>query len=259
MPDTSKDDVVGIRHRNEADVGQRPPPCDALAVVLHWIPSLESSVASSLAHAEMLAVCLDQPEPLAAACEIHQHAKYLMAALGNLRDLSLLEMGKITLAPAPCSPREIAEEVASRMHEQARGKGVPIEVEHEESSPGRFATDPDRLRQILTILVENALALTEVGLVRLVSRQTAAKEKPPELQVEVVDTGMGLSQRQTAALFDPLGEVHATLGRRIGGTTLSLPVAQRLAGLLGGDLTAESTLGRGTRFVLSLPPLVACG
>lgn len=255
MPETSHD--VQTR-RKDADAS-RPTlhPSEALASFLHWSRSLEQSVASILACSESLLRSPDRSGNLEAARQIRQDADYLIAALGGLRDLARLEIGTIAPKPAECSPREIVTDVAYAIQDRARAKGLQIEIEHEATTPAQFRSDPVRLRQILSAMAENALALTEVGLLRLVTRQLRQGQPAPPLQFEVVDTGMGLSERQVAAIFDPLAEVHASLGRRLGGTGLALAVAQRLAGLLGGDLTVESTLGRGTRFLLTVPPLAA--
>lgn len=255
MPETSRDLHIG----RKSEDGSRPslPPGDALSTFLHWSRSLEVSVASILAWSEMLVRCLDRPEDLEAAGQIHQHAEHLITALGSLRDLARLEAGTMAPKADQCSPRDIVDEVASMQQQRARAKGLQIEVEHEATTPERFRSDPVWLRQILAALAETAVRLTEVGLVRLITRQLLPEHQTPRLQIEVVDTGMGLSERQIGAIFDPLAEVHASAGRQLGGTALTLSVARRLARLLGGDLTVQSALGRGTRSVLTLPPLDA--
>src|SRR5262249_44128470 len=108
--------------------------------------------------------------------------------------------------------------------------------------------DVDRLRQILTNLIGNAIKFTESGTVRV-----TADAKGAAVAVHVTDTGIGIPQAQLGRIFDEFVQVDQTLARRQGGTGLGLAIASRLARLMGGEIAVSSVAGSGSRFTVSLP------
>jgi signal transduction histidine kinase len=126
-----------------------------------------------------------------------------------------------------------------------RHKPVRVAVE----APGEdtwVQADADRLRQVLTNLLANAAKFTDEGTIGL--RAVAAGEG---IRIEISDTGIGIAPEEAASVFEPFRQVDSD--RAVLGTGLGLAIAQRLAHLMAGTLTLESTLGRGSTFTLTLP------
>jgi CheY-like chemotaxis protein len=121
-----------------------------------------------------------------------------------------------------------------------------------------IASDPTRLKQLVMNLVGNAIKFTASGAVQVVARCDTSDLGAPRLVIEVSDTGIGMTPEQTRTLFSPFSQADASTTRRFGGSGLGLVISKRLAELLGGDVSVESSPGKGSVFRLSLPtgPLV---
>jgi Amt family ammonium transporter len=108
------------------------------------------------------------------------------------------------------------------------------------------------LRQILINIVGNAVKFTEAGGIRMVVRLMGRESDEPSLQVRVIDTGIGMTAQQVAALFQPFTQADVTTSRRFGGSGLGLAISKQLARMLGGDISVESTLDHGSTFTISI-------
>ena len=184
---------------------------------------------------------------------IRRNGEYLLQILNDILDLSKIEAGRMTVELIPCSPAQIVVDVASLMRGRAAEKGLGLRVDFEGAIPKTARSDPTRLRQILINLVGNAIKFTEEGSVRLVMGLAGeATGGNPRLRISVVDTGVGLSEEQRRTLFEPFTQGDMSTTRRYGGTGLGLVISEHLAGRLGGDLTVESELTRGSTFSLTI-------
>ena len=120
----------------------------------------------------------------------------------------------------------------------------------------RLATDPLRLRQILLNLLGNACKFTEHGFIALrVALLDLGDRRVLELMV--ADTGVGIAPEQMPRLFEAFAQGEGSTARRFGGTGLGLAISRRLARLLGGEITIESVVGRGSTFRVRLPLTIA--
>ena len=109
-------------------------------------------------------------------------------------------------------------------------------------------SDPGKLRQILVNLLGNAVKYTEHGEI-----VASVRDDGGVVALEVRDTGIGIASQDMDKVFDPFWQADQTATRRTGGSGLGLSVTRRLAHLLGGDVSVESTLGEGTTFTVRLP------
>ena len=179
--------------------------------------------------------------------------QHLLTILNDILDISKIEAGKMTVETVATPLLQILREVESLMRPRAIEKGVALEARLAGELPETIHGDPTRLRQILVNLVGNAVKFTEGGHIRLVAR-ALDQGHGLRLQIEVEDTGPGLSPEQIARLFSPFGQADASVTRRHGGSGLGLSISNRLAQLLGGSVALVRTeLGRGSTFRLDLP------
>ncbi len=184
---------------------------------------------------------------------IRSNGNHLLGIINDILDISKIEAGKMTMEQIGCSPHRLASEVASLMRPRASAKGLSLEVEYRGSIPATVRTDPTRLRQILINLLGNAIKFTDLGGVRLVvSLLPESQGTEPHLAFEVIDSGVGMTPEQWAAIFKPFCQADNSMTRRFGGTGLGLAISRHLAQMLGGDITGQAAPGKGSSFVVSV-------
>jgi CheY-like chemotaxis protein len=113
--------------------------------------------------------------------------------------------------------------------------------------------DPTRIRQILTNLIGNALKFTESGQVHLEIEVDYSNQENPQLIFAVTDTGIGMSHDAVDKIFAPFSQADSSTSRKFGGTGLGLSICKHLTELMGGHISVTSTLGVGTRFLVTSP------
>jgi signal transduction histidine kinase/ActR/RegA family two-component response regulator len=178
---------------------------------------------------------------------IHSSGESLLAILNDLLDLSKIEAGKLELESIEFDLGELARGAHSAFTALANKKGLSFALEIE-AARGRYRGDPTRLRQILYNLISNALKFTEQGEIRV-----RAACEGEVLALSVSDTGVGISQENLSRLFGKFDQLDSSTTRRFGGTGLGLSICRELAVLMGGEISVESELGRGSCFTLRVP------
>ncbi len=234
--------------RDEAETAAKVKS-EFLANMSHEIRTPMTAI---LGYTEILMGDKMEPRQLEAVTTIRRNGEYLLQIINDILDLSKIEAGKLEVERIPCSPSQILGEVVSLMRVRAQEKRLPLEIRFDGTMPESIQSDPIRLRQILINLTANAVKFTETGSVCVEARIVGARSADPKLQVDVIDTGIGMSAEQTARLFKPFTQVDSSSTRRYGGTGLGLVISKRLAESLGGDITVRSVLGEGTTFTLTV-------
>ncbi len=168
----------------------------------------------------------------------------LLGLINEILDLSKIEAGKMIIEAEPFDPRELVDSVMAQHRSFAAQKRIRLEST-DLGTPAEVVLDRQRVRQILNNLVGNALKFTDSGEVQVESGAAA----DGRFHVSVRDTGPGIAPEQQEAIFE---EFHQAVGGEPG-TGLGLTISRRLARLMGGDVTLESELGRGSVFHLILP------
>jgi signal transduction histidine kinase len=176
------------------------------------------------------------------ACSAH-----LLDMIDDVLAYARAEARSVQMRPEPVDLCRVAAEAAAIIEPMAAKKGLRLQVETPRD-PLPLETDSQKVRQILLNLMGNAVKFTEEGEVRL---KVCAEEA--EICLRVRDTGIGISPEDMERVFEPFVQSEAVMTRRFGGTGLGLSLSRSLAHLVGGELTAESTPGRGSEFVLRLP------
>jgi signal transduction histidine kinase/ActR/RegA family two-component response regulator len=192
-------------------------------------------------------------EALEALRTIHRNGEHLCVVINDILDLSKIESGKLEVERLRCYPAQIVNDVIALMGAKAAERGLALAVRYEGAVPEGILSDPTRLKQVLLNLVGNAVKFTESGSVELRVRVLSSFDDPdPRLRFSVVDTGIGMTPEQLGRVFEAFSQADGSTTRRFGGTGLGLTISKRLAGLLGGDLIAESEYGRGSAFHLDI-------
>jgi CheY-like chemotaxis protein len=177
----------------------------------------------------------------------------LMAILNDILDLSKIEAGRLDLETDAVDLRDLVRLVCGLWSEAAAAKGLDLIIEIDPDLPHAVAVDPTRLRQILQNLLSNALKFTEAGRIQVsVAKRPSARSDRVGVEITVADTGLGISPDQQARLFQPFVQAEASTARRFGGAGLGLAICRRLVDLMGGEITLESTPGRGSIFRVRL-------
>lgn len=189
---------------------------------------------------------------LDAAATIRRNGDHLLQIISDILDISKIEADRLKPEYAMCSPEQLVQEVVSLMKVRADSKRLNLTADFERAIPAVIETDPLRLRQILVNLVGNAIKFTDRGSVRLMTRLILDGHRKPKLQIDVIDTGLGLDENQIAMLFQPFTQVDGCASRRFGGSGLGLAISRRLAGLLGGDVSVTSVPGQGSTFSVTV-------
>jgi signal transduction histidine kinase/DNA-binding response OmpR family regulator len=174
----------------------------------------------------------------------------LLSVLNEVLDFSKIEAGKMELHERPTDPRQVVAEVVQLFQAQAELKRLELSCTIGDEVPASVLLDADRLRQILSNLLGNALKFTEVGSVRVVLHAEPVADGRVALEVAVADTGVGIPAQALGGLFEAFAQVDGSVTRRHGGTGLGLAISRRLATLMAGSIEVESTFGVGSTFKL---------
>ncbi|MBL8954609.1 MAG: response regulator [Myxococcaceae bacterium] len=181
---------------------------------------------------------------------IRASAEELTAMVNDLLDLSKAEAGRLHLRPEKFT--------ATHFVSSLRGMLTPLVPEGSKVSLSiawppedvNFETDQGKLSQIVRNLVSNALKFTERGGVKV-----ALRSKDELVHLTVEDTGIGIAPENIDVIFEEFTQIDSPLQRKVKGTGLGLSLSRKLAEILGGSLEVESTLGKGTKFTLAVPPV----
>ncbi len=175
----------------------------------------------------------------------------LMALLNDVLDLSKIEAGKLEIAPTAGDLVHLLRMTKRLYIPRAAEKGVTLRFLQDDNLPERLIFDPVRVRQCVANLVSNAVKFTPKGSVELRASATMAADGGYDVQVEIADTGIGMSEETQARLFESFMQADSDTTRTYGGTGLGLAISRQIARLMGGDITLTSKAGVGSTFTLT--------
>jgi signal transduction histidine kinase/HAMP domain-containing protein/CheY-like chemotaxis protein len=195
------------------------------------------------------------------ATVIHGAGSDLLQLIDDILDLSKVEAGKMDSTPTDVSFPSLIDYVENLCQPLTADKGLGFTVDLAADLPANLHTDERRLQQILRNLLSNAVKFTESGEVRLVVRPVdrnrfqnpSLRRAPGVVAFQVVDTGIGIPTDKLKIIFEAFQQADGTTSRRYGGTGLGLSISREIAHLLGGEIEAESSVGKGSTFTLHLP------
>ena len=184
---------------------------------------------------------------------VRSSADGLLGLLNNILDFANIEAGTLRTDRAEFEPAALALEVLRQHADAAEAKGLELILDVAAAVPPVLVGDPNRIRQILHSLVENAVKFTPAGEIALTLELTDGGDADVELSCTVRDTGIGIAPELQAGIFEAFSQADVSATRRYGGTGLGLAISRRLAVLLGGAITVHSAPGTGSCFCLRLP------
>ncbi|MFK0300553.1 ATP-binding protein [Brevundimonas sp. NPDC090276] len=176
----------------------------------------------------------------------------LRRVLDDMLDLSKMQAGQFRLAPAPFDLRADIAAVVEMRTATAEARDVALSVAFSDAASGRVLGDGVRITQIVSNLVSNAVKFTPIGSVEVQVDLTSGDDGD-RLRIEVQDTGIGFDTETAERLFQPFVQADDTISREYGGTGLGLSICRSLAELMGGQISARSAPGEGSRFTVVLP------
>jgi len=181
---------------------------------------------------------------------VQTSANALLAIINDVLDLSKIEAGKFALEPKAFHLQDLVRQALEIVSAGARQKSIALTLHTDENLPCYVRADSGRLRQILLNLLGNAVKFTPQGSVSL--RVTSWGERS-QIRFEVIDSGVGIAEKDCMRLFKPFTQVESSSSRRFGGTGLGLSISKRLVELMGGEIGVQSEIGRGSTFWFTLP------
>ncbi|XPS93617.1 hypothetical protein M3J09_002960 [Ascochyta lentis] len=186
--------------------------------------------------------------------DIRTSAQFLLALVNDILDLSKIDSGQLSIECIPFSPCETIRDTLVPLQIQAREKGLDLGWTYDVSTKAPILGDPHRIRQVLTNLVGNSLKFTQKGTIRLdVSATQSVDFETLDMRFAVQDSGIGIAEGTRELPFKPFSQADSSTARVYGGTGLGLSICQELVELMGGRMTLQSTLGKGTAVTFNIP------
>ncbi|RNJ47982.1 response regulator [Methylocystis hirsuta] len=213
---------------------------------------LRTPLNSSLILAKLLSDNKDgnlSPEQVKYAQSISAAGNDLLTLINDILDLSKIEAGKIDLDIAPVAISRLVSGLERRFEPLASERKLEFRIIVNPSCPQTIETDLQRVQQILSNLLSNALKFTEKGAIRLL----VAPKDSRRIAFTVEDTGIGIPADQHEVIFKAFQQADGTTNRKFGGTGLGLSISREFAELLGGEIRIHSMPGEGSVFTLLIP------
>lgn len=201
--------------------------------------------------------------------KIQTAGKHLLSIINDILDLSKVEAGKMELHTEPFDIGSLIDNVLSTIQPTIEKNFNVLEVKFEDNL-GLIKADLTKVRQVILNLLSNAAKFTENGKITLTVREATYEEKQ-EIQLDkedgdrsidlesqyilisVADTGIGISSEHMENLFEPFTQADSSTTKKYGGTGLGLAISRHFCKMMGGDISVESDLGRGSVFTVKFP------
>ena len=227
---------------------------DFLATMSHEIRTPMNGIIGMASLLEMTPLDEEQQDYVAT---IRSSSDTLLTVINDILDFSKIESGKLQLENTPFSPLSCIEQVLDTLSVNAADKRLELILYEHDDVPARIEGDPNRLRQILFNLTNNAIKFTHEGevFVEIARVPNLDEEGSSLLQFSVTDTGIGIPGERMDRLFLSFSQLDASVSRKYGGSGLGLAISKRLVELMGGTIWVESSgvPGEGSTFSFTLP------
>ncbi len=202
---------------------------------------------------ELLLATQLSEEQRKSAKSIYGSGEALLEIINAILDFSKIEAGKMEMESINFDLQLLIEDVGQLLAPHAHAKRIELAVFIEEGAQRNLKGDPTKLRQVLINLIGNAIKFTEKGEVIVRAITSKRDNDSVNLDISIVDSGMGISSQDLKRLFKPFSQVDGSTTRKYGGSGLGLTISKELVSLMKGNLGCESELGKGTKFSFTLP------
>ena len=179
---------------------------------------------------------------------INNSANNLLTVINDILDYSKIESNQIILEHIPLKLNEEIDEVVQMLKQKSDDKGLELLIEYDKDIPEYIISDPIRIKQIITNLVNNALKFTREGYVKIIVELFESTNSDVTIKFRVIDTGIGIKDEFLDAIFNDFTQADKSTTRKYGGTGLGLSIAKHLAELLKGSIGIYSKDGEGSEF-----------
>jgi two-component system sensor histidine kinase/response regulator len=180
--------------------------------------------------------------------KVYFSAQSLMNLINDILDLSKIEMGMLKMEAIPFDLNKVFDNLSNFTATKAHEKGLELLFFLPDDCHSRLIGDPLRLGQVLLNLVSNAIKFTERGEVRVSVKPLSVSNDSMEIEFSVQDTGIGLTEEQSARLFKPFSQADSSTTRKYGGSGLGLAISKQLVEMMGGTISLQSESGKGSTF-----------
>lgn len=185
--------------------------------------------------------------------KISLSSDYLLSLINNILDMSRIESGKVSLNKAPFSLERLKDKLYLMFYQKAESSGIEYSIEIQPEGNCTLLGDELRLSQILINIIANALKFTPAGGKVIVSIIRHIRNgELADLAFIIKDTGIGMTAEFKSRIFSPFEQADSTTVRQYGGTGLGLSISYNLIKMMGGDITVESEIDKGSCFTVSL-------
>jgi signal transduction histidine kinase/CheY-like chemotaxis protein len=185
--------------------------------------------------------------------KIEDASSHLLGVINDILDMSKIEANKFELSPAEFNFEKTLQKVVNVINFRVDEKRQNFTVHLDSAIPRTLVGDDQRLTQVLTNLLANAVKFTpEHGAVRVDTRLLKDEKGLCSIQIDVIDSGIGISAEQQTRLFKSFEQAESSTSRKFGGTGLGLAISKRIVEMMGGRIWVESELGKGSTFSFTI-------
>lgn len=187
--------------------------------------------------------------------KIASSSNHLLSLINDILDMSKIESGKIQLQEQECNLSVVMHNLVSMIQSQITAKNLELFIETSDIEHENIVIDSLRMNQVLINLVSNSIKYTEAGgsITILIKELSSEDSSVGNYKISVKDTGIGMSQEYLPHVFDVFTRERSSTVSKIQGTGLGLAITKNIVEMMGGTITVESELGKGSEFVIHLP------
>lgn len=186
-------------------------------------------------------------------------AQSLLGLINDLLDITKIESSNMQLEKHVFSLRALLDDVITINTVRADEKEISLTCHYDSSLPEVFLGDSNRLKQVLMNLISNAIKFTDQGLVAIKASANAIEGDICQVEIKISDSGIGIPADKRESIFSKFSQADSSITRKYGGTGLGLPIAKTLVELMGGTISLDSDIGKGSTFIIRLPITVSDG
>ncbi len=236
--------------KKEAELANRAKS-EFLANMSHEIRTPMNSI---LGFSELLAKQISDPVQKDYLDSIQRSGDTLLNIINDILDLSKIEAGKLEIVLESVDIQQLALEMESIFSVNLIQKNIHFELDIDPSLPKYVLLDNTRVRQILFNLISNAIKFTPHGFVKLRIKKLLEDEEKSkiDLEISVEDSGIGIQEENITQIFDAFEQQKGQDTHKYGGTGLGLAISKKLTIMMGGSISVESTVGKGSKFTIKL-------